>query len=62
MLQEHIGTKSNGYLTKLAYNAAKSVVAALADGSLYSADPGVAEGLPEWGDGIFCPNEAGESH
>jgi predicted deacylase len=61
-IRGRIGTKSNGYLTKLAYNAAKSVVAALADGSLYSADPGVAEGLPEWGDGIFRPNEAGESH
>jgi predicted deacylase len=57
-----IGTKSNGYLTKLAYNMAKSVVAGLADGSLYSADPGVAESLPDWGSGIGPPNEEGESH
>jgi hypothetical protein len=55
-----IGTKSNGYITKMAYNAAKSVVAALADGSLSMADPGVADNLRERGTGIGAPNEAGE--
>ena len=52
-----IGTKGNGYITKTAYNAAKSVVAAMADGSLYTADVGVAEALPERGPGIRSPHE-----
>ncbi|MCB1860009.1 MAG: hypothetical protein KDI63_17195 [Gammaproteobacteria bacterium] len=52
-----IGTKSNGYITKTAYNAAKAVVAALADGSLFDADVTIAEGLPPRGPGIGAPNE-----
>jgi predicted deacylase len=52
-----IGTKSNGYITQTAYNAAKAVVAALADGSLFTADIGVAEALPARGPGIGAPNE-----
>jgi len=52
-----IGTKSNGYITNTAYNAAKAVVAALADGSLFDADVTIAEGLPPRGPGIGAPNE-----
>jgi len=52
-----IGTKSNGYITQTAYNAAKAVVAAMADGSLFTADIGIAEALPERGPGIGAPNE-----
>ncbi|WP_417545604.1 M14 family zinc carboxypeptidase [Marinobacter sp.] len=55
-----IGVKSNGYITKTAYNAAKSVVAAMADGSLYDADISVAENLPPRGPGISAPNEEEE--
>ncbi len=40
-----IGHKSNGYLAKTAYLASASVVDALADRSLYSADIGIAEAL-----------------
>jgi predicted deacylase len=40
-----IGQKSNGYLGKTAYHASASVIDALADGSLYDADIGVAEAL-----------------
>jgi hypothetical protein len=40
-----IGQKSNGYIAKTAYAASASVIDALADGSLYSADVGVAEAL-----------------
>ena len=52
-----IGQKSNGYITRTAYNAALSVVSALADDSLFSADIGVAESLPERGDFISAPND-----
>lgn len=56
-----IGTKSNGYIAKTAYRAAKSVVEAAADGSLYDADIAIAEALPERGEFIGAPNEeAGE--
>lgn len=52
-----IGQKSNGYITRTAYHAALSVVSALADDSLFSADIGVAEALPDRGPGIRAPNE-----
>ncbi len=52
-----IGTKSNGYIAKTAYHAAKSVVEAAADGSLYEADITIAENLPERGSFIGAPNE-----
>jgi predicted deacylase len=42
-----VGQKSGGYLAKTAYQAVGSVIDALADGSLYRADVGVAEALPE---------------
>jgi predicted deacylase len=42
-----VGQKSGGYLAKTAYLAVASVVDALADRSLYSADVGVAESLQE---------------
>jgi predicted deacylase len=42
-----VGQKSGGYLAKTGYEAVASVVDALADGSLYSADTGVAEALQE---------------
>jgi hypothetical protein len=57
-----IGIKSNGYITKMAYKAAKSVVEGLADGSLYWADTSVAENLPDWGDRIYPLNEGGKNH
>ena len=57
-LRGGIGTKSNGYITKMAYRASKSVVAALADGSLFEADIAVAEALPERGPQIDRPNES----
>jgi hypothetical protein len=40
-----IGQKSGGYIAKTAYVASTSVIDALADGSLYRADVGVAEAL-----------------
>lgn len=52
-----IGVKGNGYITKTAYNAAKAVVAAMADGTLFDADISVAENLPPRGPGISAPNE-----
>jgi predicted deacylase len=52
-----IGQKSNGYITRTAYNAALSVVAALADGSLFTAETAVADELPDRGPGIGAPNE-----
>ncbi len=52
-----IGTKSNGYITQTAYRAAKAVVAAMADGSLFDADIAIAEALPPRGPGIRAPNE-----
>lgn len=52
-----IGQKSNGYITKTAYNAALSVVEALADGSLFTADISVADALPDRGDFIGAPND-----
>lgn len=52
-----IGVKSNGYITQTAYNAAKAVVAALADGSLFDADIAIADALPDRGPGIGAPNE-----
>ncbi|HSJ43968.1 MAG TPA: M14 family zinc carboxypeptidase [Euzebyales bacterium] len=52
-----IGQKSNGYITRTAYNAAISVVAALADGSLFTADTAVADALPDRGPGIGAPND-----
>lgn len=55
-----IGVKSNGYITQTAYNAAKAVVAALADGSLFTADTAIADALPERGPGIGAPNEEDE--
>ncbi len=42
-----VGQKSGGYLAKTAYLAVASVIDALADRSLYSADVGVAEALEE---------------
>jgi predicted deacylase len=48
-LRGDIGAKSNGYITKTAYHAAKSVVEALADGSLFDADTAIADALPERG-------------
>ncbi|MEO9702170.1 hypothetical protein, partial [Marinobacter alexandrii] len=54
-----IGTKGNGYITKTAYNAAKAVVAAMADGTLFDADITIAESLPPRGTGIGAPNEEG---
>ena len=54
-----IGTKGNGYITKTAYNAAKAVVAAMADGTLFDADITIAENLPPRGPGIGAPNEEG---
>ncbi|MGH2698622.1 MAG: M14 family zinc carboxypeptidase [Actinomycetota bacterium] len=59
-LRGGIGQKSNGYITKMAYRAGKSVVAALADGSLFDADIAVAEALPERGPSIDPPNESSE--
>ncbi len=56
-----IGTKSNGYITQTAYNAAKAVVAALADGSLFDADTAIADALPDRGPGIGAPNEDEEA-
>ena len=41
-----IAQKSSGYLAKTAYVASASVIDALADGSLYGADVGIAEALP----------------
>jgi predicted deacylase len=41
-----IAQKSSGYLAKTAYVASTSVIDALADGSLYDADVGIAEALP----------------
>ena len=52
-----IGTKSKGYITETAYHAARSVVAALADGSLFTADTAIADALPARGPGIGAPNE-----
>jgi hypothetical protein len=52
-----IGVKSNGYITQTAYNAAKAVVVALADGSLFDADIAIADSLPDRGPGIGAPNE-----
>lgn len=46
-LRGDIGQKSSGYLAKTGYQAVASVVDALADGSLYSADVGVADALEE---------------
>jgi predicted deacylase len=60
-LRGDIGTKSNGYIAKTAYHASKSVVEALADGSLFDADTAIADALPERGPAIDPPNEAGES-
>jgi predicted deacylase len=57
-----IGIKSNGYITTMAYKAAKSVVAALANGSLYWADTSLADNLPEWGNRIGPPSEEDENH
>jgi predicted deacylase len=56
-LRGDIGVKSNGYITKMAYQASKSVVQALADGSLFDADVAVAEALPERGPAIDPPND-----
>jgi hypothetical protein len=56
-LRGDIGQKSGGYIAKMAYLAAKSVTAALADGTLYEADVAVAEALPERGEPIGPPNE-----
>ncbi len=56
-LRGDIGTKSNGYIAKTAYHAAKSVVEALADGSLFAADTAVADALPERGPAVDPPNE-----
>jgi predicted deacylase len=56
-LRGGIGVKSNGYITKMAYQASKSVVQALADGSLFDADVAVAEALPERGPSIDPPND-----
>ena len=52
-----IGVKSNGYITQTAYNAAKAVIVALADGSLFDADIAIADALPDHGPGIGAPNE-----
>jgi predicted deacylase len=41
-----VGQKSNGYIGKIGYVAASSVVAALADGSLNDADTAIADALP----------------
>lgn len=60
-LRGDIGTKSNGYIAKSAYYAARSVVEALADGSLFDADTAIADALPERGPAIDPPNEEGES-
>jgi predicted deacylase len=59
-LRGGIGVKSNGYITKMAYQASKSVVQALADGSLFDADVAVAEALPERGPSIDPPNDEGQ--
>jgi hypothetical protein len=42
-----VGQKSSGYLAKTGYQAVASVIDAMADGSLYSADVAVAEALEE---------------
>ena len=52
-----IGVKSNGYITQTAYNAAKAVVEALADGSLFTMSTALADDLPERGDFISSPHE-----
>ncbi len=52
-----IGTKSNGYIAKTAYNAVKAVVVSLADGTLDDVDIAIAEDLPERGSFIGAPNE-----
>jgi hypothetical protein len=46
-LRGDVGQKSSGYLAKTGYHAVTSVIDALADRSLYSADVGVAEALQE---------------
>jgi predicted deacylase len=46
-LRGDVGQKSGGYLAKTGYHAVASVIDALADRSLYSADVGVAEALQE---------------
>jgi hypothetical protein len=47
VLMEHrgVGQKAGGYMENISYNAVLAVVKALADGSLYDADPTVAETL-----------------
>ena len=52
-----IGQKSNGYITRTAYLAAKSVVSALADGSLHDTSTAAADALPDRGPFIGAPNE-----
>jgi predicted deacylase len=46
-LRGDIGQKSAGYLAKTGYQALASVIDALADGSMYTADVGVADALEE---------------
>lgn len=55
-LRGDMGTKSNGYIAKIAHQATKSVVQALADGSLYTADVALAEALPPRGPAIERPD------
>jgi predicted deacylase len=54
-----IYTQSNGYITKTAYQAAKSVVNAAADGSLFETDTTPADTLAERGPGIGDPHPEG---
>lgn len=54
-----IYTQGNGYITKTAYQAAKSVVAAAADGSLFTASTDPADNLPDRGPFISDPTPEG---
>ena len=54
-----IFTQSNGYITKTAYEAAKAVVEAAADGSLFTASTAPADALPDRGPGIDDPHPEG---
>jgi predicted deacylase len=54
-----IYTQSNGYITKTAYQAAKAVVEAAADGSLFTASTAPADNLPDRGPGIGDPTPEG---
>lgn len=54
-----IYTQSNGYITKTAYQAAKAVVDAATDGSLFTASTAPADNLPDRGPGIGDPTPEG---